>query len=143
MCGYVSIRFSCDVAEMSLETVHSYLTQSYWSTGVPLEVVRLAMENSVCFGMFDDDVQIAFGRFITDQATFAYLADVFVTRTYQGRGIGKRMMAEAFTLPQVQGLRRVMLATASAHGLYRKFGFNDLAQPEIMMEKTNLDIYQQ
>jgi len=135
------LRFSSDATEMSIEVVHSYLVRSYWSEGITLEVVEAAMRNSVCFAMFDGSDQVGFGRFITDKSTFAYLADVFVLEEYQGRGVGKDMMESAFRMPEVQGLRRMLLATAGAHGLYKKFGFDELERPETMMEKSDLDIY--
>ncbi len=135
------LRFSSDATEMSAELVHSYLVRSYWSEGITLEVVDAAMRNSVCFAMLDGSDQVGFGRFITDKNTFAYLADVFILEEYQGRGVGKDMMEHAFRMPEVQGLRRMLLATAGAHGLYKKFGFDELERPETMMEKSDLDIY--
>ncbi len=138
-------RFSTDKSEFDLPLIHQFLSTSYWSPEIPFETVKRAVENSLCFALFEEGksnpTQVAFGRFITDETTFAYLADVFVVESHQGKGLGKKLMERAFALPELQGLRRLMLATSTAHGLYEKYGFTPLKDPSMMMEKTDLDIY--
>ena len=136
-----SIRFSNERAEMQLDVIHGYLTRSYWAKGIPKSLVKKSMENSLCFAAFDGKRQIAFARVITDKASFAYLADVFVVEPYRGRGISKQLMSEVLKEPELQGLRRFMLCTADAHGLYRQFGFSVAASPENLMAIHQPEIY--
>jgi GNAT superfamily N-acetyltransferase len=124
-----------DKARLDLSLVHSFLKTSYWAGGIPAEVVRRSVENSLTFGLFRDDEQVGFARVVTDYATFAYLADVFVLEPHRGQGLGKWMMEVVFSHPELQGLRRWMLATRDAHGLYRKYEFAELEEPQIFMEK--------
>lgn len=137
----MSYRFTTDQSEMDLSVIHNYLTQSYWSPGIPKHTVAKAMQGSFCFALMSGDTQVAFGRFVTDQATFAYLADVFVLEAHRGQGLSKRMISEAMERPELQGLRRMMLVTSDAHGLYRQLGFSELSAPEKMMEYLDADIY--
>ena len=116
-----------DKGRLDLALVHGFLKTSYWAAGMPAEVVRRSVDNSLTFGLFRDDEQVGFARVVTDYATFAYLADVFVLEPYRGQGLGKWMMEAVFSHPELQGLRRWMLATRDAHELYRKYGF---AEPE-------------
>jgi GNAT superfamily N-acetyltransferase len=115
--------------------VHGFLTTSYWASGISAETVRRSVENSLAFGVFEGDEQVGFARVVTDYATFAYLADVFVLEPHRGRGLGKWMMETVFSQPELQGLRRWVLATWDAHGLYRRYGFTELENPRIFMEK--------
>ena len=124
-----------DKARLDLSLVHSFLKTSYWAGGIPAEVVRRSVKNSLTFGLFRDDEQVGFARVVTDYATFAYLADVFVLEPHRGQGLGKWMMEVVFSHPELQGLRRWMLATRDAHGLYRKYEFAELEEPQIFMEK--------
>jgi GNAT superfamily N-acetyltransferase len=127
---------------MDVALIHRYLSeQSYWAGGVPREVVERSIEHSLPFGAFDGDAQVGFARVITDYATFAYLADVFVLPSHQGRGIGKQLMEAVRAHPRLQGLRRWMLVTRDAHGLYEQFGFHALAAPERHMESVVRDAY--
>ena len=126
-----------DKSRLQLETIHRFLSESYWAKGVSLDVVRRAVENSLCFGVYDGDAQVGFARVISDYATFAYLADVFVLESHRGRGLASRLMTAVVSHPQLQGLRRWVLATRDAHGLYAKFGFTPLAAPERFMELHN------
>ncbi len=112
-----------DKTRLDLEMDHGFLKISYWAGGISAEVVRRSVENSLTFGLFRGDEQVGFARVVTDYATFAYLADVFVLEPYRGRGLGKWMMEVVFSHPELQGLRRWMLATRDAHELYRKYGF--------------------
>lgn len=125
---------SSDPARLDLDTIHAYLSRSYWSPGIPRSVVQRAMEHSICFGVYHLREQVGFARVVTDRATFAYLADVFILEAHRGRGLSKKLMASVMAHPDLQGLRRFMLATRDAHGLYRQFGFTDLANPSRIME---------
>jgi GNAT superfamily N-acetyltransferase len=136
-------RISSKYEDMDLDAVHAFIAQSYWAKGIPKETLSKAMRNSLCFGVFDSaGHQIGFARAVTDSATYAYLADVYILEEYRGRGLSKWLMSEVVSHPQLQGLRRITLATRNAHGLYEKFGFRPLAKPEIFMESWNPNVYQ-
>ena len=114
---------------------HEFIAnQSYWSPGIPLDLFREALKNSWNFSAFEDQQLIGFGRLVTDRATFAYLSDVFVLPDYRARGIGKNLMEIIFQKREVQKLRRIILATQDAHPLYKKFGFTQLKEPDVIME---------
>jgi GNAT superfamily N-acetyltransferase len=124
-----------DKARFDLEMIHGFLKASYWAAGIPAKVVRRSVENSLALGVFRGDEQVGFARVVTDYATFAYLADVFVLEPHRGRGLGRWIMEAVSSLSELQGLRRWMLATRDAHGLYRQYGFAELEDPWIFMEK--------
>src|SRR5262245_39004897 len=126
---------STDKSLIDLETVHGYLTRSYWAEGVPIEIVKCSIENSLTFGVYKADRQIGLARVITDFSTFAYIADVFILEPYRGQGLSKWLMEVIVSHPDLQGLRRWMLATRDAHELYRKYGFTNLSRPERIMER--------
>lgn len=130
---------------MQVDRVHRYLSEdSYWAKKIPYEVVERAIQNSLCFGVFasqDNGRQIGFARVITDRATFAYLCDVYIEETHRGLGLSKWLMDAIMNYPDLQKLRRFMLATVGTHDLYRKFGFEVTATPERWMEIKNPDIY--
>ena len=128
---------STDPSRLQLESIHAYLTRSYWSPGIPKGVVARGIANSMCFGIYQGESQVGFARVITDKASFAYLADVYVLEEHRGQGLSKRLVGEILAHPELQGLRRVLLATADAHGLYAQFGFKGLAAPDRMMEVRN------
>jgi ribosomal protein S18 acetylase RimI-like enzyme len=132
---------STDKGKLDLDTIYSYLSESYWAKGIPREVVVCSVQNSLCFGIFAGAAQIGFARVITDFATYAYLADVFVLEAYRGRGLSKWLMEYIVAHPQLQGLRRWTLATRDAHKLYEKFGFKPLAKPDNFMELHNPEVY--
>lgn len=144
---------STDKRKLDVAMIHDYLSRSYWAEGIPRSVVETSIENSLCFGLFelasvppssaraDRAKQIGFARLVTDGATFAYLADVFVLEEFRGRGLAKWLMQTIMTLPELAGLRRWNLATRDAHGLYRQFGFVPLAAPERYMERLDPDVY--
>jgi GNAT superfamily N-acetyltransferase len=116
---------------IDVDVVHRYLSEeSYWAKGIAREIVERSIAHSFCFGAFNGDAQIAFARVITDFATFAYLADVFVLESHRGRGIAKELMAAIVAHPRLQGLRRWHLETRDAHGLYEQYGFEALDAPE-------------
>ena len=132
---------STDPARLQPAAIHAYLTRSYWSPGVPRGVVDRAIANSLCFGIYAGESQVGFARVVTDKATFAYLADVYVLEEHRGQGLSKRLMSAVSAHPDLQGLRRFMLATKDAHGLYAQFGFKPLAAPDRMMEIRDPDPY--
>jgi N-acetylglutamate synthase-like GNAT family acetyltransferase len=130
-----------DAARVDVEVVHGFLADSYWAKGIPVETVRRSIENSLCFGVYHDKQQVGFARIISDHATFAYLADVFILPAYRGRGLSQWLMECIMGHPDLQGLRRWMLATQDAHGLYAKFGFTHLKSLDSWMEIHRPDIY--
>jgi GNAT superfamily N-acetyltransferase len=132
---------STDPGKLDRTVIHRFLGGSYWAKDIPREIVDRCIENSLCFGLYDGDRQVGFARIISDFATFAYLADVFVLESERGKGLGVWLIETIVNHPQLQGLRRWMLATADAHGLYRKFGFTALSRPERIMEITDPDVY--
>jgi len=130
-----------DAARMDVGAIHAYLSRSYWSSGIPLALVQRAIDHSLCFGLFHRDAQVGFARVVTDRATFAYLADVYVLEAHRGRGLSKWLMAVVRAHADLQGLRRFMLSTRDAHELYRQFGFNELTFPTRLMEVLDIDVY--
>ena len=126
---------STDPSRLQLDAIHAYLVRSYWSPGIPRELVARAIENSLCFGLYLGDAQVGFARVVTDKSSFAYLADVYVLEEHRGQGLSKRLVETIQAHPDLQGLRRFMLATRDAHGLYAQFGFKPLAAPERVMER--------
>ncbi len=133
---------STDPTRLDRALVHHFLSeQSYWAKGVPREVVDRSIEHSLCFGVFRGDEQVAFARVVTDRATFAYLADVFVLPEWRADGLGQWMIGVVIRHPELQGLRRFLLATKDAHGLYARFGFSPLANPARLLERLDPDVY--
>ncbi|MDQ2715907.1 MAG: GNAT family N-acetyltransferase [Chloroflexota bacterium] len=132
---------STDRQRLDLTVIHGFLTRAYWSTGIALEIVQRGIEHSLNFGVYLEDQQIGFARVVTDMATFAYLADVFVLEAYRGQGLGVWLVETIMAHPDLQGLRRWTLATRDAHTLYQKVGFTPLKQPERWLEKVDFDIY--
>lgn len=132
---------STDPARLDTGAIHAYLTRSYWAAGIPLATVERCIEGAICFGVYDGGAQIGFARVITDRATFAYLADVYVLESHQGRGLAKWLMGVIMAHPDLQGLRRFSLATRDAHGLYAQFGFTPLGAPDRHMEIARPNIY--
>jgi GNAT superfamily N-acetyltransferase len=127
---------STDPARLDIAMIHTYLSGSaYWAMGRPLEVVRRSIENSLPFGLYEGPTQIGFARVVTDYATFAWLADVFVLPEFRGRGLGKWLISVVVDHPRLPGLRRWILATKDAHGLYAQSGFTPLHAPERFMER--------
>jgi GNAT superfamily N-acetyltransferase len=136
-------RISTDRTQLDLALIHDFLSRrSYWAAGIPLEIVRRSVENSLCFGLYHGQRQIGFARVVTDKATFAYLGDVFVLDEFRGRGLGKRLLQTIVGHSDLQGLRRVMLGTRDAHRLYEQFGFRALSSPERFMEIHHPGIYE-
>jgi GNAT superfamily N-acetyltransferase len=128
---------SDDPTRIDLDYVHAFLTESYWSPGIPRDIVERSIANSLSLGLYDgSSAQCGFARVITDRATFAYIADVFVDEAQRGKGLGKLIMQAIMSHPELRGLRRWSLGTRDAHGLYRQFGFHELLRPERHMEIT-------
>lgn len=129
-------RISTDRALLDLDLIHDYLSkESYWATGRSQETIRRSIENSLSFGLYNGAAQVGFARVITDYATFAWLADVFILEGARGQGLGKWLMEVIIAHPELQGFRRWVLSTKDAHDLYRSFGFVELARPERWMER--------
>lgn len=134
--------FSDDKQKIDVVAVHHYLsTQSYWAKDIPLAVVQRSIDNSLCFGIYKDTKQVGFARWITDKATFAYLADVYVEEQYRGQGLSKKLITLMMFHNDLQGLRRYVLATMDAQGLYAQFGFKAIENPERMMAIVINDPY--
>ena len=132
---------STDPVRLDLLLVQRWLAEeSYWAKGIPLDVIERAARGSLNFGLYGSDEQVAYARVVTDYATFAWLADVFVAAAHRGRGLGKWLVECVMACPELQGLRSYLLATADAHELYRRFGFEE-PEPRRLMRKTDPDIY--
>jgi N-acetylglutamate synthase-like GNAT family acetyltransferase len=132
---------STDRSKLDVEVIHRFLTRSCWSEGIPRETVMRAIENSLCFGVYNGAEQVGFARVVSDFATFAYLADVFILEPYRERGLGKELIATVMAHPELQGLRHWSLGTRDAHGLYAQFGFTALENPSRMMEIADQEVY--
>jgi len=148
---------STDPARLDLDVIHGFLTNCYWAKGIPREIVARSIEHSLCFGVYDEGgeksqlsqktgrsgaPQVGFARVISDFATIAYLGDVFVLESHRGHGLGKWMMECVMQHPALQGLRRWILLTRDAHGLYTQFGFRPLKAPDRYMELHNPQVYE-
>lgn len=132
---------STDPTRLDLQFIHRFLTQSYWAPKIPFEIVEKSVRNSLCFGVYHHDRQVGFARVVSDFATYAYLADVFIVEEYRARGLSKWLMECILQHPDLQGLRRWSLATRDAHELYRKFGFTELQKPDRHMEMVRTPPY--
>jgi GNAT superfamily N-acetyltransferase len=132
--------FSTDRDRLDIDLIHGFLArESYWVPDIRREFVERAIDNSLCFGIYEDNRQLAFARAVTDCAGFAWLADVFVVGERRGDGLGQRLIAFILAHPQLRNIRRFMLATRDAHGLYAQHGFTPLSHPEHMMERYDPD----
>lgn len=127
--------------KLDLEVVHGFLSQSYWAKGIPKKTVAKSFNGALCFALLCGEKQIGFARVISDFATIAYLGDVFILPLYQGQGLSKWLMDCISSHPDLQGMRRWILATSDAHGLYEKYGFTTLKQPNAFMERYNPNVY--
>ena len=138
--GYL---ITTDRSLMRVGDIHQWLsTKSYWAPGISLDLVQRAFDNSFVAGVIKDGRQVGYARFVTDYAIFAYLADVYVEEGHRGQGLSKAMIALMMEQPWVSGLRRLMLATRDAHGLYEQYGFSGLQRPESLMEISRPNMYQ-
>jgi GNAT superfamily N-acetyltransferase len=132
---------STDKRRLDAEVIQKFLANSYWAKGIPMSTVVRSLEGSLCFGVYCGNTQIGFARVVSDLATFAYLADVFVIEEYRGRGISKWLMECILSHPDLQGLRQWLLGTRDAHRLYKQYGFAPLSKPERFMQINRPDIY--
>jgi len=131
----MDIEISTDPNRLDVDLIHRWLSEeSYWAGGVSREIVARAIDNSLCFGVYLEGRQVGLARVVTDRATFAWLDDVFILDSYRGRGYGKALIAAVVAHPELRGLRRLLLATRDAHGLYAQYGFTPVA-PERFMER--------
>jgi len=134
---------STEPSRLDLNVIHNFLTNCYWAKGIPRDVVARSIEHALCFGVYDDqDAQVGFARVISDFATIAYLGDVFVLESHRGRGLSKWLMECITRHPALQGLRRWILLTRGAHGLYSKYGFTAVKTPEFYMELHHPKVYE-
>lgn len=134
---------SADPRRIDVDAVHRYLRRSYWAEDIPKTILEKAIAGSLCFSLFDRQVQVGFARIVTDGATFAYLCDVYVLEEYQGQGLGTWLIQELQAHPQLAGLRRFMLVTRDAHRLYERCGFKPTATPQAIMEIVRKNPYKQ
>ncbi len=133
---------STERSRLDVDVIHGFLTGSYWAAGIPRVMVERSIEHSLPFGVYHGTRQMGFARVITDYTTFAYIGDVFVIEEYRGRGLSKRLMEAVVNHPDLQGLRRWLLLTRDAHGLYEKVGFTPSRTPGRLMERYFADVYQ-
>jgi len=138
----IGYEISTDKSRLDIGLIHEFLSSSYWAKGVPRSVIEKSVKNSLCFGAYRSGQQVGFGRAVTDLATFAYIADVFVLPEHRGRGIARSLIKAMLDHPELQGLRRFILATKDAHDLYAQCGFQPLSQPERYMTIHDPDVYQ-
>jgi GNAT superfamily N-acetyltransferase len=136
-----SFTVSCDPRKVDRQAVADFLVSSYWATGIPRSTVDKSIDGSLCFALLESQRLVGFARVVSDQATIAYLGDVFVLPEYRGRGLGKWLIQCVLSHPQLQGLRRWILITRDAHELYAPSGFRPLARPEGYMELHQPNVY--
>ena len=136
------ITYSTDKGKLNIEYIHQFISErSYWAVGIPRSLMERAIQNSLCFGVYDQQRQVGFARLVTDYATFGYLADVFIDEAYRGRSLSKKLMEFIFSIEEISVFRRMILLTRDAHGLYQQYGFKPLASPDRYMEVHRPDIY--
>jgi len=133
---------STDKEKLDVDLIHRYLSEeAYWCKGIPKDVVKESIRNSLNFGLYDKEKQVGYARVISDYATIAYLGDVFILPAYRGKGLSKKLMKEVMAHPNLQGLRRWILLTSDAHGLYRQFGWAAIEYPDKWMEWHDKNVY--
>lgn len=138
----VGYEISTDQDRLDVDLVFRFLSEeSYWSPGIPRAVVERSINNSMCFGVYHGEVQVGFARIVTDKATFALVADVFIMEAHRGKGLSKWLLHEVVEHPDLQGLRRLLLLTSDAHSLYAQFGFTEIGNPGRFMELLYPDVY--
>ena len=132
---------STDKSKLDIAMIHDFLCSSYWAENIPLVILEKAIQNSLCFGLYEDHQQVGFARVITDYATSALLKDVFILEPYRGQGLGKWFVQYILEEPELQDVQRWLLGTKDAHGLYRRYGFKNLTEPERMMMRLHPNAY--
>jgi GNAT superfamily N-acetyltransferase len=140
-CAIGACEIDTDKARLDLSLIHDFLVRSHWAPGIPFDVMKRAIDNSLAFGLYRDGCQIGFARVVTDHATFAYLADVFVVEAERGRGLGRYLVETILAYPELQGLRRWLLGTRNAHGLYKRCGFAAPPAPFAFLERLDGGVY--
>jgi GNAT superfamily N-acetyltransferase len=125
---------SSDKSKLNVDVVYEFLTNSYWAAGRSREAVEKTINSSICFGIYNGNDQAGYARVLTDYITIAYIADVFVLEKFRGIGLGKKLIGSILSYPGLEGVKKWMLATNDAHGLYSQFGFKSLSRPEKYME---------
>jgi GNAT superfamily N-acetyltransferase len=134
---------STDKTRLDLDSIHEFLsTKAYWCLNIPKQRVKTAIENSLCFGVYENKNQVGFARVISDFSAVAYLGDVYILEEHRGKGLSKWLIETIMKHQDLQGLRRWILLTGDAHGLYRQFGWTDIADPSRWMEIHNKNVYQ-
>jgi predicted GNAT family N-acyltransferase len=128
-------QISDDRSKLDLKIIHSFLNQSYWSKGIPFDLMKKSIDNSFCLGVYYKDTQVGFARVITDYSTSAFLGDVFIIEEYRGKGLSKHLMEFLINHPEFKTIRTWRLGTDDAHGLYSQFGFKVVEHPEKFMER--------
>ncbi|MGB0948280.1 MAG: GNAT family N-acetyltransferase [Pseudoalteromonas marina] len=135
---------STDKSKLNFNVIYNFIANSYWAKGIPKSVMQKAIDNSMCFGVYSpNNEQVGFARVVTDNATFAYLADVFITPHLQGCGLSKLLIKTIVEHPELQGLRRFLLATSDAHGLYAQYGFKPIDNPGLLMQINPANVYEE
>ena len=133
---------STDKSKLNFNVIYNFIANSYWAKGIPKSVMQSAIDNSMCFGVYSaHNEQVGFARVVTDKATFAYLADVFIAPHLQGNGLSKLLIKTIVEHPELQGLRRFLLATSDAHGLYAQYGFKLIDNPALLMQINPENVY--
>ncbi|WP_260260312.1 GNAT family N-acetyltransferase [Vibrio intestinalis] len=133
---------SDDADRIDFDTVHQFLSNSYWAKGIPAQTLRRGLSHSLCFGVYENHTnQVGFARVISDFATYAYILDVFILEPHRGQGVGKDLIATILKHPDLQGIRRISLGTKDAHGLYAQYGFKPIDSPENVMQIWQPDLY--
>ncbi|MCD6049262.1 MAG: N-acetyltransferase [Verrucomicrobia bacterium] len=135
------ITVSCNKSRLDIAFIHGELSRTYWAQGIPRETLERAIANSLCFGVYRAGKQVGYAAVVTDQATFAWLCDVIIAENERGQGVGKLLIGTIITHPGLQGLRRFMLGTKDAHGLYAQFGFQPMDEPGRFMQIRNVNPY--
>jgi N-acetylglutamate synthase-like GNAT family acetyltransferase len=136
MINRADITVSTDKSKLDINVIHGFLSESYWAKGRTQEQVKQSIENAICFGIYLKNNQIGFARVLSDKVAFAYLMDVFILEKYRGNGFSQALLTAIFNNQELKNVSKWFLATRDAHGLYRKFGFREVARPERLMEKV-------
>lgn len=137
-----NIKIKTGKENMDIKEIHRFLSnESYWAKGISFDLVNNSLENSFCIGAFVNDKQVGFGRIITDYHTFGWFADFFVLSEFRGQGVSKKMISHISNQEWIKNLRRIMLNTSDAHGLYQQFGFKELANPTFILEIYRPDVH--
>lgn len=140
--GGARYEIDTDKARLDRALIHRFLARSHWAKGIPMPVLERAIEHSLAFGLYRDGRQVGFARVVTDHATFAYVADVFVLPAERGKGLGRWLVETILAHPELQGLRRWLLGTRDAHGLYRHSGFTEPSPPFSFLERLDTAVYE-